>query len=207
MQGVLDRFGQIEPKLFIACEGYRFNDKGHSVAAKIADVLTQLPSVEHAILVAGLDGTTGTEESIDKAVSWESAVESQDGGEPEFLPLAFDDPLYILFSSGTTGVPKCIVHGAGGALLQHVKEQQLHCGLVPGERLFYFTTCGWMMWNWLVSGLASGSTLVLYEGSPVHAQGKTLFDVAQEEEISVFGTSAKFIDAVFKAGFAARRNT
>jgi len=204
VQGVLDRFGQIEPKLFIACEGYRFNGKGHSVAGKIADVLRQLPSVEHVLLVEGLDGTTGTAGSIENARSWTAALTPYESLEPEFARLPFDHPLYILFSSGTTGVPKCIVHCAGGALLQHMKEHQLHCNLVPGERLFYFTTCGWMMWNWLVSGLASGATLVLYDGSPVYDDGRLLFDIAAEEGIAVFGTSAKFIDAVFKAGLHPR---
>lgn len=206
VQGVLDRFGQIEPKLFVACEGYRFNGKRHSVAGKIADVLAQLPSVEHVLLVEGLDGTAGTADSIENARSWDAALGSCEGTEPQFERLPFDHPLYILFSSGTTGVPKCIVHCAGGALLQHVKEQQLHCNLVPGERLFYFTTCGWMMWNWLVSGLASAATLVLYDGSPVYNEGRLLFDIADDEMISVFGTSAKFIDAAFKAGLRPRES-
>ena len=204
VQGVLDRFGQIEPKLFIACEGYRFNGKGHSVADKIREVLKQLPSVENVMLIEGLDGTSGAVSTIDNAVGWDAALSEHDAQEPAFERLAFDHPLYILFSSGTTGVPKCIVHCAGGALLQHLKEHQLHCDLKPGERLFYFTTCGWMMWNWLVSGLASGATLVLYDGSPMHGEGRLLFDVARDEHISVFGTSAKFIDAVFKSGMKPR---
>jgi acetoacetyl-CoA synthetase len=204
VQGVLDRFGQIEPKLFIACEGYRFNGKGHSVAAKIEAVLEQLPSVEHAILVPGLDGTTGTADGIGRVTDWNAALGVHQPGSIEFAQLPFAHPLYILFSSGTTGIPKCIVHCAGGALLQHVKEHRFHCDLKPGERLFYFTTCGWMMWNWLVSGLASGATLLLYEGSPMFDDGKVVFDFAAEEAMNVLGTSAKFIDAVSNAGFAPR---
>ncbi len=123
-----------------------------------------------------------------------------------FEPLPFDHPLYILYSSGTTGVPKCIVHGAGGTLMQHLKEHQLHCDIRAGDRVFYFTTCGWMMWNWLVSALASGATLLLYDGSPFHPDGNVLFDFADETGMTLFGTSAKFIDAVAQ-GRAARRAT
>lgn len=204
VQGVLDRFGQIEPKVFIACEGYRFNGKSHAVSDKIKAVIKQLPSVEHVLLIKGLDGTSGTVDAVEKAVEWDAALNAHEAGEPEFTRLPFDHPLYILFSSGTTGVPKCIVHRAGGALIQHMKEHQLHCDLKEGERLFYFTTCGWMMWNWLVSGLASSVTLVLYDGSPMYRDGASLFDLAQNEKINVFGTSAKFIDAVFKAGLKPR---
>ncbi|MEM8743780.1 MAG: acetoacetate--CoA ligase [Pseudomonadota bacterium] len=202
VQGVLDRFGQIEPRIFIACEGYWFNGKQHAVSEKIEQVLAQLPSVERAVLVPGLDGTTGTAARIEKAVEWTAALDAFAPGELEFERLAFDHPVYILFSSGTTGVPKCIVHGAGGALLQHMKEHQLHCDLRPGERLFYFTTCGWMMWNWLVSGLASGATLILFDGAPMHENGKVLFDFVQAERMNVLGTSAKFIDALRNAGLS-----
>jgi acetoacetyl-CoA synthetase len=204
VQGVLDRFGQIEPKLFVACEGYRFNGKGHSVARRIEAVLAQLPSVERAILLPGLDGTTGTAARLENAVTWDEALGAHEPDDATFERLPFDHPLYILFSSGTTGAPKCIVHSAGGALLQHLKEHQFHCDLWPGERLFYFTTCGWMMWNWLVSGLASGVTLLLYDGSPMHGEGRLIFDFADAEAMNVFGTSAKFIDAVLKAGLKPR---
>ena len=200
VQGVIDRFGQIEPKLFIACEGYNFNGKPRPVSDRIEEVLGQLPGVEHAILVPGLDGTRGTAQRIGRAIEWDAALQAFEPGEVHFAQLPFSHPLYILFSSGTTGAPKCIVHSAGGALLQHLKEHQLHCDLRAGERLFYFTTCGWMMWNWLVSGLASGATLMLYDGAPMHEGGKVLFDFAEAEKTNIFGTSAKFIDAMAKAG-------
>jgi acetoacetyl-CoA synthetase len=200
VQGVIDRFGQIEPKLFIACEGYNFNGKPRPVSDRIEEVLGQLPGVEHAILVPGLDGTRGTAQRIGRAIEWDAALQAFEPVEVHFAQLPFSHPLYILFSSGTTGAPKCIVHSAGGALLQHLKEHQLHCDLRAGERLFYFTTCGWMMWNWLVSGLASGATLLLYDGAPMHEGGKVLFDFAEAEKMNIFGTSAKFIDAMAKAG-------
>ena len=204
VQGVLDRFGQIEPKLFIACEGYLFNGKGRSVAKRIKDVLSQLPSVEQAILVRGLDNTTGTADRIERAIGWDEALGPYELRDVSFEQLPFDHPLYILFSSGTTGVPKCIVHSAGGALLQHLKEHQLHCDVREGEKLFYFTTCGWMMWNWLTSGLASGATVMLYDGAPMYQDGKRLFDFVDAEGINVFGTSAKFIDALRNAGMRPR---
>jgi acetoacetyl-CoA synthetase len=199
-QGVLDRFGQIEPKLFIACEGYNFNGKLRSVSDRIETVLDQLPSVELAIILPGLDGSTGVAQRMERAVEWDEALSAFEPGEIEFTQLPFSHPLYILFSSGTTGVPKCIVHSAGGSLLQHLKEHQLHCDLRTAERLFYFTTCGWMMWNWLVTGLASGATLLLYDGAPMYENGRLLFDFADAEKMSVFGTSAKFIDALSNAG-------
>jgi acetoacetyl-CoA synthetase len=165
-QGVLDRFGQIEPKLFIACEGYNFNGKLRSVSDRIETVLDQLPSVELAIILPGLDGSTGVAQRMERAVEWDEALSAFEPGEIEFTQLPFSHPLYILFSSGTTGVPKCIVHSAGGSLLQHLKEHQLHCDLRTAERLFYFTTCGWMMWNWVVTVVSSGARLLLFDGAP-----------------------------------------
>ena len=201
-QGVLDRFSQIEPKIFIGCEGYNFNGKSCSVSDRLVTILEQLPSVKHTIILPGLDGTTGTCARIERAIAWDAALNAHQPGPLIFERVAFSHPLYILFSSGTTGVPKCIVHSTGGVLLQHLKEHQLHCDLREGERLFYFTTCGWMMWNWLVSGLATGVTLLLYDGSPMHEDGKLLFDFAQDENMNVFGTSAKFIDVLRNTGMA-----
>ncbi len=157
-----------------------------------------LPSVRRTVLIPYL-GAAGTAE-IRNVVGWDAFVSSPSGGLLQFEPLPFNHPLYILYSSGTTGVPKCIVHGAGGTLIQHLKEHQLHCDIGAGDRVFYFTTCGWMMWNWLVSALASGATLVLYDGSPFYPDGNVLFDLADETGMTLFGTSAKFIDAVAKAG-------
>ena len=199
-QGVLDRFGQIEPVVFIAPDGYWYAGKRIDVADKIAAVLDKLPSVRAAFIVDYLGDASTVAGRIDKAKSLNEAAAEIEAKALEFEQLPFDHPLYILFSSGTTGIPKCIVHSAGGTLIQHVKEHRLHAGLRDGDRFFYFTTCGWMMWNWLVSGLASGATLLLYDGSPFHPDGNAIFDFAQDEKMTYFGTSAKFIDSVRKAG-------
>ncbi len=199
-QGVLDRFGQIEPKILVAADGYAYAGKRHDCTARIAEVVRALPSVQRTVLIPYLGA--GTSSAIRDVVGWDEFVSSSRSEGPLFEPLPFNHPLYILYSSGTTGVPKCIVHGAGGTLIQHLKEHQLHCDIRPGDRVFYFTTCGWMMWNWLVSALASGATLVLYDGSPFHPDGNVLFTLSDETATTLFGTSAKFIDAVAKAGLA-----
>ncbi|TRC72154.1 acetoacetate--CoA ligase [Mesorhizobium sp. WSM4307] len=199
-QGVLDRFGQIEPVIFIAPDGYWYNGKAIEVADKVAVVAAKLGSVRKVLLVDYLGTSADVAATIDKAVAMEEALSPYAARPVSFEPLPFSHPLYILFSSGTTGIPKCIVHSAGGTLIQHVKEHRLHAGLVDGDRFFYFTTCGWMMWNWLVSGLASGATLLLYDGSPFYPDGNVLFDFADAEKMTFFGTSAKFIDSVRKAG-------
>ena len=201
VQGVLDRFGQIEPKVLISADGYFYNGKRHDSLQKLSRIRRQLPSVQRTVVIR-YAGEGEMPAAVDDAVGWDDFIAPYAPGEIDFVPLPFDHPLYIMFSSGTTGAPKCIVHGAGGTLLQHLKEHQLHTDVRAGDRLFYFTTCGWMMWNWLVSGLASGATLMLYDGSPFYPDGNALFDFAAEEGMNVLGTSAKFIDALAKAGLS-----
>jgi acetoacetyl-CoA synthetase len=204
VQGVLDRFGQIAPKVLITVDGYWYNGKEIALLDKVREIAGKLPSLERVVVVPylaeGADVTT-----LAKAARLAEFVADFAARDIEFPPLPFDHPLYILYSSGTTGVPKCIVHGAGGTLLKHLSEQQLHSDLRPGDRLFYFTTCGWMMWNWLASGLASGATLLLYDGSPFVQEGSILFDYADAEGMTQFGTSAKFIDECRKRGLAPAR--
>ena len=194
VQGVLERFGQIGPKVLFCADGYFYGGKEFDSQEKAAQILDQLPSVEECVVIdyLGSPATAGT--------SLYDFLDPFDAGEIRFEPLEFDHPLCILYSSGTTGVPKCIVHGAGGTLLQHLKEHRLHSDLRPGDRLFYFTTLGWMMWNWLVSALASEATLLLYDGSPFVERGRLLFDLADAEGMTHLGTSAKFIDALGKVG-------
>ncbi|QSL92655.1 acetoacetate--CoA ligase [Ectopseudomonas toyotomiensis] len=205
-QGVIDRFGQIEPKVLIAAAGYRYAGKQIDLTDKLNEILPQLPSLERLVIVPySRDEASPTDyKSVARTTLWQDFY--QPGGAPQFTPVPFDQPLYILYSSGTTGVPKCIVHGVGGTLLQHVKELGLHTDLGPDDTLFYYTTCGWMMWNWLISGLALGATLVLYDGSPFHPEPARLIDLIDAEDISIFGTSAKFIAALEKAGVIPRES-
>jgi acetoacetyl-CoA synthetase len=203
-RGILDRFGQIDPTVLVACDGYYYAGKTIDIADKLVAVAARLPSVKRIVVVDYVGRAAATAAKLPNGVTWDTFTGEQAPGDIAFARLPFDHPLYILFSSGTTGVPKCIVHCAGGTLVQHLKEQQLHCDLKDGERLFYFSTCGWMMWNWLMTGLASGATLLLYDGSPFHPTGNVLFDYADEAAMTIFGTSAKFIDALKKSGLRPR---
>jgi acetoacetyl-CoA synthetase len=199
-KGVLDRFSQIEPVLFIACDGYWYNGRRMEIAGKLAEIQPGLPTVRNTLIVDYLGDAKASAAMLRAAEPAEVALAKFEPKPLEFTRLPFSHPLFILFSSGTTGIPKCIVHSAGGTLLQHMKEHRYHADIRPGDRVFYFTTCGWMMWNWLVSALASGATLLLFDGSPFAPDGNVLFDFAQQERMTYFGTSAKYIDAVRKSG-------
>lgn len=203
-QGVIDRFGQIEPKVLITCAGYRYAGKAIDQSAKLDEILKRLPSLEQLIIVPYARPQAQVEDYRTQArvALWNDFY--QPGGTPEFVAVPFDHPLYILYSSGTTGVPKCIIHGTGGVLLTHLKEHGLHADLSREDCLFYYTTCGWMMWNWLVSVLALGATAVLYDGSPFHPGPQRLIDLIDAERISVFGTSPKFLATLEKAGLQPR---
>ncbi|HEY5636988.1 MAG TPA: acetoacetate--CoA ligase [Burkholderiales bacterium] len=201
VQGVLDRFGQIEPKVFFCADGYLYGGKAFDALEKAGKIVAQLPSVVRCVVMPYGPGVGGGDPAtVRGGVSLEAFIAPFAARAIAFEQVPFDHPLYILFSSGTTGVPKCIVHGTGGTLLQHLKEHQLQSDVRPGDRMFYFTTLGWMMWNWLVSGLASGATLLLYDGSPFVSRGRVVFDFADAEGMTHLGTSAKFIDAVAKVG-------
>lgn len=197
-RAVVDRFGQVKPVLFFACDGYYYNGKEINLTERLNDIAPQL-GVKKTIILPFMGRARQVSSSIVNTIDFDSFIAPFSAREIDFLPLPFSHPLYILFSSGTTGVPKCIVHSAGGTLLQHLKEHRLHCGIEEGDRVFYFTTCGWMMWNWLVSALASGATIMLYDGSPFYPDAKVLFDYAQEDQFTFFGTSAKYIDAARNA--------
>jgi len=200
VNGVKDRFGQIEPKILFTADAYHYNGKIHS-SLDIAHELAQaMPSVQEVIVVPYVEDAADISVLGAQGAHLADVMGVYEVKEIEYTRVAFTAPLFILFSSGTTGLPKCIVHSVGGALLQHLKEHQLQCDLKPADKLFYFTTCGWMMWNWLVSALASGTTLVLYDGSPFYPDGNILPNIAQAEQVTHFGTSAKYIDACAKAG-------
>ena len=198
-QGVLDRFGQIEPKMIFVVDGYYYNGKAHDTIERVKSFLDELPSVEKVVMVEYIQTYTGDIENCSTLLEITSNLPDK---EVEFKQVPFDHPLYILYSSGTTGAPKCIVHGHGGTLLQHLKEQQLHADIRKDDRVFYFTTCSWMMWNWLVSALASKATVMLYDGSPFYPGAKALWDFAEAEKFTLFGTSAKYIESLQKVGFS-----
>ena len=197
VNGVVDRFGQITPKVLFATNGYFYNGKTCDTRSIVERVVQDVPGIERVVMLPFVDDLP-TDIASSCAVCWSDFALATSS--LSFTPVDFDHPLYIMFSSGTTGVPKCIVHGHGGSLLQHLKEHRLHTDIGRGDRLFYFTTCGWMMWNWLVSGLASGATLVLFDGAPFLKDGRVLWEMAEDERVTVFGTSAKYISALEKAG-------
>ena len=202
VHGVLDRFGQIAPKVLFTADGYFYAGKTLDSLAPMAEVAAKLPSVELIVVIPYVEAEPTLArlgQAAARARDWSAFGER--GAALHFTAVPFNHPLYILYSSGTTGVPKCIVHGAGGTLLQHQKEHLLHSDLRRGDRIFYFTTCGWMMWNWLMSALATGATLVLYDGSPFHPDAGVLWRLAQEERLTVFGTSAKYLSALEKSGY------
>jgi len=204
INGIVDRFEQIEPKFLIAVDGYFYAGKSISIMERLALVQQQIPSIVSTVLVPFMDAEPALD-SLQNVMLYPDIEATGETGAIDFLPVEFDHPLYIMYSSGTTGVPKCIVHSTGGTLLQHRKEHCLHADLKPEDVFFYFTTCGWMMWNWLVSGIAAGATLVLFDGSPFHPGPAALIDIIDEENISLFGTSAKYISALEKAGVKPRK--
>lgn len=197
--GVLERFGQVAPRMLFATDGYYYNNKSIDTLGKVSAIVDSLDSLEKVVIVPLINPKPDLSEIGQSAVLFQDYL-SPDASEIKFEPLPFNHPLYIMYSSGTTGKPKCIVHGAGGTLLQHLKEHRLHVDLRPEDKLFYFTTCGWMMWNWLISGLASNATLILYDGSPFAAKGNILLNAIDEEGISVFGISARYIASLQKRG-------
>lgn len=192
---VIERFGQTAPKVLFATDGYFYNGKRIDIRAKVEAVRRALPSLVQTVLIPLLGLNTDL-----SALPWAKVLETQASEEIDFVRCGFNDPLYVLYSSGTTGKPKCITHKIGGVLLQHLKEHQLHSDVRPKDKVFYFTTCGWMMWNWLASALASQATVVLYDGSPFYPNGEILWDYAQEVGVTLFGTSAKYLEALSKAG-------
>jgi acetoacetyl-CoA synthetase len=199
VQGVMDRFGQIEPKVLFTADGYFYNGKTVDSLERVAGIAARSPSIGRVVVVS-FAAENPDISGLDNAVHFADYLGDQPAGDIDFEQLPFDHPLFIMYSSGTTGMPKCIVHGAGGTLIKHHCEHRLHTDVGEADRLFYFTTCGWMMWNWLVSGLAIGATVMLYDGSPFYPDGETLWRYAADEGITIFGTSAKYIAALEKAG-------
>ena len=198
-RGVLDRFGQIRPRVLIAADGYRYASREIDCLERLREVRDAIDGIEHVVVVPYRSAAPAID-GIRDAVLWNEFIGGHADARPRYEPLPFDQPLCIMYSSGTTGLPKCMVHGAGGTLLQHLKELVLHTDLTAADRIFYFTTCGWMMWNWLVSSLATGATVVLYDGAPLSPRADSLWELAERERVTVFGTSAKFLALSEKSG-------
>ncbi len=196
VDSVLDRFGQTQPKVLFTTDAYRYNGKSHDCLSKARAVREGVENIAHMVVIPYVGGTPpGSDETCWKAIVSRPA-------EPlTFTRVGFNDPMYVLYSSGTTGKPKCIIHSVGGMLLNHIKEHQLHSDVKAGERFFYFTTCGWMMWNWLASGLLSGATLVLFDGSPFYPDAGVLWRLTDAQQVTLFGTSAKYLEALEKHGY------
>ncbi len=197
LKGVLDRFGQIEPKVLITADGYRYNGKEFDSLTRVEEIIGQLPAIEHIVVIPRIGAFDAGR--LPQSLSWDALLDNDATG-IQFAQLPFDHPVYIMYSSGTTGVPKCMVHGAGGTLLQHYKEHVLHTDLRRDDVITYFTTCGWMMWNWLVSALQIGATIYIYDGSPSYPNLGTLWKAVENEKISVFGTSPKFLSGCENTG-------
>ncbi len=203
-EGVLDRFSQIAPKVIFAADGVRYAGRRVEMLPRLREICTALPSVRQAIVVT-LEDRWPDLSGLPRALRWQDAIAFYPGCQTmHFVPLPFDHPVYILYSSGTTGLPKCMTHGGGGTLLQHLKELVLHTDVKSTDRVFYHTTCGWMMWNWLVSALATGAAIVLWDGSPLHPTASALWNMVEEERITVFGTSAKYLSLIEKEGLKPR---
>jgi len=204
VEGVLDRFGQIEPRILFCADGYRYAGKEIDSLRTVAGIAERITSIQQVVIVGYRDSSPDVS-AVPRGVSYENFVRDAPDTRLAFTRLPFAHPVYVMYSSGTTGLPKCMVHGAGGTLLQHQKEHVLHCDLTRDDRIFYFTTCGWMMWNWLVSALAVGATIVLYDGAPLLRRRPILWEMAEAERLTTFGTSAKWLALAEKEGLEPRQ--